>query len=96
MNPALPPGNRGDRDSDPGRPSGCGGAVPSAGRLVRGTEAAAWTEERKAAEVRPRRLKVQSGKLGFCRVSPLPVRPLLGRNRQAHFLAEGAADEASD
>jgi hypothetical protein len=53
MNDALPPGNRGYRDSDPTRSSGYGGAVPGAGRLVGGIEAAAWEPEESRAAVKP-------------------------------------------
>jgi hypothetical protein len=72
--------------------------MPGAGRLVRGIEAAAWgPEERKAAEVRSRRLEhVQSGKLGFCRVGPLPVRFLHGCNRQAQGDAAGPFQQFED
>ena len=39
MNPAMPFGDRGYREADPCRPSGCGGPVPGLGRLVVGTDA---------------------------------------------------------
>ena len=41
MNRSLPPGDRGRRSPDPGRPSGPGRAVPGAGGLVDGVAAVA-------------------------------------------------------
>jgi hypothetical protein len=89
VNRALPPGDCGDRGADPGRASGRTRPVPGTVGLVG------------RSENPPKRATLPSQypaarDLGLDAVGALSAFRLGGLDRQAHFLADGAADETAN
>jgi len=96
-NSSLPSGNRGHQSRDPGWQSGSRWFVPGSSRLVRGIEVAAEGGRRKPPERNPGgEWKQTGGRLGFERISALPIIALGGCDTELHLFAERAANESSD